>query len=155
MIQRIQSVYLFITALLSALLLSGTILSFGDDANNIYSIRLAALQKIGPAGGIEVIGSLLTPALVVCLIIIASVVTIFLFRNRKIQMKFAAALICLSVLLIIVIIWYMYEISAEFNARITFGINLILPLLILISSVLAYMGIRKDEKLVRSYERLR
>jgi len=71
------------------------------------------------------------------------------------QMKFAAALICLSVLLILVIIWYMYEISTEFNAALNFRLNLILPLLMLISSVLAFSGIRKDEKLVRSYERLR
>jgi glucan phosphoethanolaminetransferase (alkaline phosphatase superfamily) len=155
MVQRIQSVYLFITALLSALLLSGTILSFEDPANNSYAIRVAALQKIGPAGGIEVIGSILAPAIILCLIIIASVVTIFMFRNRKLQMKSSLALISLSVLLIIVIIWYMYDISTKFNAKINFRINLILPLLILISSVLAFMGIRKDEKLVRSYERLR
>lgn len=155
MIQRIQSVYLLITALLSVLFLNGPILSFSDDANTTYSVRLAALQKVGPAGGSEIIASLITPVIVILLIIITSLVGIFLFRNRKLQMKFAAALICLSVLLILVIIWYMYEISTEFNAALNFRLNLILPLLMLISSVLAFIGIRKDEKLVRSYERLR
>ena len=57
MIQRVQSIYLFIIVLLSTLFLSSPLLSFEDAANNIYSIRFAALQKIGPEGGVEFIDS--------------------------------------------------------------------------------------------------
>lgn len=155
MIQRVQSIYLFIIVLLSTLFLSSPLLSFEDAANNIYSIRFAALQKIGPEGGVEFIDNLPLPAIVVCLIIIISIGTIFLFRNRKWQMKFAAAIISLSAVLILVTSWYIYDISSEFNVVLHFRINLILPMLILICSVLAYIGIRNDEKLIRSYERLR
>jgi hypothetical protein len=155
MIQRIQSVYLLISALLSAVLLSGTILSFNDSSDTIYSIRLTDLQKIDSSGTLENAGTIFAPAVILVMIFIVSVITIFLFRNRKIQLKFAAGLICITILLILALVWYAYYVSSEYNAGINYRITLILPLLMLIFSYLAYRGIRKDEKLVRSYERLR
>ncbi len=155
MIQRIQSVYLFITALLSAIFLSGTLLSFTDGSDNVYSIRIGDLQKTGSTGAIENVGIIFAPAVIIVMILVVSVITIFLFRNRKIQLKLAAGLLCISALLILVLIWYAYSVSSEFNAELMYSVNLLLPLLMLISSYLAYRSIRKDDKLIRSYERLR
>lgn len=155
MIQRIQSVYLLITALLSTIYFSGKLMSFTDGSNNIYSIRIGILQKTGSAGAIENVGTIFAPAVILVMILIVSVITIFLFRNRKIQLKLAAGLVCITALLILVLIWYAYTVSSEFNAGLMYRVNLILPLLILIFSFLAYRNIRKDEKLVRSYDRLR
>ena len=89
------------------------------------------------------------------MIFIVSVITIFLFRNRKIQLKLTAGLICISALLILSLIWYAYSVSSEFNAVLMHRVNLLLPFLMLIFSCLAYRNIRKDDKLIRSYERLR
>ena len=93
MIQRIQSVYLFITALLSAIFLSGTLLSFTDGSDNVYSIRIGDLQKTGSTGAIENVGIIFAPVVIIVMILVVSVITIFLFRNRKIQLKLAAGLL--------------------------------------------------------------
>jgi hypothetical protein len=155
MIQRIQSVYLFITALLSVIFFSGTLLSFSDSSNNVYSLKIGVLQKTGSTGVIENVGIIFIPAVILVMIFVVSVITIFLFRNRKIQLKLAACLICISALLILSLIWYAYSVSSEFNAELMYRVNLLLPFLMLIFSCFAYRGIRKDDKLIRSYERLR
>ena len=68
MIQRIQSVYLFITALLSAIFLSGTLLSFTDGSDNVYSIRIGDLQKTGSTAAIENVGIIIAPAVIIVMI---------------------------------------------------------------------------------------
>jgi len=82
-------------------------------------------------------------------------IAIFIFKNRKIQMKVVLILIILSIVLIIALIHVSFRIISKFDATIIPGIKMILPILILVFSILAYMGIRKDDRLVKSYDRLR
>ena len=92
---------------------------------------------------------------VVLLIIILSVVAIFLYKNRKIQIKFALAAVVLSVALTALTAWFAYSAGEKYQAVLNPGIRTFLPLIILLFSILAFLGIRKDENLVRSYDRLR
>ena len=89
------------------------------------------------------------------LIIILSIVTIFLYKNRKIQIKFAIATAFLSAALIALTAWFAYSAGEKYQAVLSPGIRTFLPLIILLFSILAFLGIRKDENLVRSYDRLR
>lgn len=155
MIQRIQTIYLSLTTLFSVLFLSGKILRFTDESNNLLYIGAAGLKKISEAGGAEQLGMILPLEVLLILVPVLSIITVFLFRNRKIQKKFAAGLIMISVLLIIVLAFYAFSVSRKYHAEIQPGINLILPVLMLLCSFLAYRGIRKDENLVKSYDRLR
>lgn len=93
--------------------------------------------------------------IVVILIIILSVVTVFLYKNRKIQIKFALAAIALSAALTALTAWFAYSAGEKYQAVLNPGVRTFLPLIILLFSILAFMGIRKDENLVRSYDRLR
>ena len=91
--------------------------------------------------------------------IIASFLTIWLFKNRKLQKN----LVILSILLIIAcnVAGYFYFFPSGQPATTTVqaglkpGIGALFPLLGLILLVLAYRFIDKDEKIVKSMDRLR
>lgn len=93
--------------------------------------------------------------IVVLLIIILSVVAIFLYKNRKLQIKFALATAVLSAVLTALVAWFAYSAGEKYQAVLSPGIRTFLPLVILLLSIMACLGIRKDENLVRSYDRLR
>jgi len=89
------------------------------------------------------------------LIPLVSFITIFIFKNRKLQMKITEGLIGLIIIMIIVLAVCSFYMIRNYNAVFSPGIDLILPVLMLICAFLAYRGIRKDEELVRSFDRLR
>jgi hypothetical protein len=57
--------------------------------------------------------------------------------------------------LILVSFYYSYSVMSKYDATLVPGIKMSLPFLQLILSVLAFKGIKKDDKLVKSYDRLR
>jgi len=108
-----------------------------------------------PGGALQIRESQLIIPVVVLLIIILSVVAIFLYKNRKIQIKIALATVFLSAALTALTAWFAYSAGEKYQAVLNPGIRTFLPLIILLFSILAFLGIRKDENLVRSYDRLR
>lgn len=155
MIQRIQSVYLFLIALLSSLLFSGSIVNFINGSGSVFKITFASIIKSAESNGLEVIEKLIPLSVLIILIPIISLVTIFVFKNRKIQMRLAMFLMILCTLMVFALIHGSIIIISKFGATITPGFKMILPLVMLILSVLAYLGIKKDDHLVKSYDRLR
>jgi len=155
MIQRIQSVYLFLITVLSSLFLSGSIINFINGSGSVFKITFASIIKSAEGNGLEVIDKLLPLSVLIILIPIISLVTIFVFKNRKIQMRLAIFLMILCTLLVIALIHGSIIIISKFGANITPGYKMLLPLVVLILSVLAYLGIKKDDRLVKSYDRLR
>ncbi len=109
----------------------------------------------GQGGAPQNLESQIIIPVVVLLITILSVIAIFLYKNRKIQIRFALSTVFLSTALIALTAWYAYSAGEKYQADLSPGIRTFLPLIILLFSILAYLGIRKDENLVRSYDRLR
>lgn len=89
--------------------------------------------------------------------ILLAIGTIFLFRNRKLQLKFGYILITLSVLLLVLAILLMFLEGSEMGAQneISEGPGILLPIVNIILIWLANRFIKKDESLVKSMERLR
>lgn len=79
-----------------------------------------------------------------------SAVTIFLFKDRKLQMK-----LCLLGLLIAVITMVLYILNAKKLATVTPALWAVLPLAVIAGYYMAWRNIRKDERLVKSLEKLR
>jgi phosphoglycerol transferase MdoB-like AlkP superfamily enzyme len=138
MIQRFQTIYLLLTTLFSILFLSGKMLVLKNET-----------------GVVELHGIILPLVVLLILIAAISLLTIFLFKNRKFQLKLSIALIVLSIILILALAYYAFTLSGKYNAPIQFSINLIFPVMVLVFSILAYRGIKKDDELVKSYDRLR
>jgi hypothetical protein len=92
---------------------------------------------------------------IIFLIPLLSLVTIFFFKNRAVQIWFSKLLVGLISALILGSVFYSYLIITKYNVQLIPGIKMVLPLFQLILSILTLRGIRKDDQLVKSYDRLR
>ncbi len=77
-------------------------------------------------------------------------VTIFLFKDRKLQIK-----LCLLGLLVSIGILILYVLGMNKLLSSTPALWAILPVVVIISYFMAFRNIRKDEKLVKSLDKLR
>jgi hypothetical protein len=155
MIQRIQSLYLLLTSLLSILFLNGSFLKFFNNSGSEIFMNIRGIWQLGGEGAVSQIGNQIPLLVIIILIAGISFATIFFYRKRKLQLKMAIAIIFLAVVLISLIVFYVFLITSKHNAILVPGTKIFLPLAILAFGILAYRGIRKDENLVKSYDRLR
>lgn len=82
--------------------------------------------------------------------IVLSGVTIFLFKDRKLQMRLCLLGVLISLLIIARYIMLMNKLSNT-----TLALYAVLPFVFLTSYFLAFRDIRKDEKLVKNLDKLR
>jgi len=134
MIQRIQSLYLLLTALVAALFFNGEYFTFLSSSNTVMKWTISVLAVIIP---------------------ILSMILIFLFSKRKTQLTLTKTLIVLIVIFIGATCYYSFCLISKYN--VSFGLwgKTVIPLVQLLLAILAYLGIKRDEDLVKSYDRLR
>ncbi|MEI6185206.1 MAG: DUF4293 domain-containing protein [Bacteroidota bacterium] len=77
---------------------------------------------------------------------------IFLFKNRKLQIKVVSTALVLS---LITLFLYYWQSKAFIVAESNYTLTAILPISIPVWLILAIRGITKDEKLIKSLDRLR
>lgn len=151
MIQRIQSVYLLLVALLMAATVFCPLLELagGDKFIYIYS-SLGIGQLFGvqyPTWGVVFFAGLSA---------LFALVNIFLYKKRTLQMR-VGTLTSLSILFFYVTFYvYFNTYTAEYEltfSSLQFGLTL--PIIALIFNVLAILRIKKDENLVKSLDRIR
>jgi phosphoglycerol transferase MdoB-like AlkP superfamily enzyme len=121
----------------------------------VIKITFKGIIKVTGDQGFELIGKSLPFSVIIIVIPVLSLITILLYKNRKIQSWFAFTAIIMAVLLIIISIYYSYFEWSSIELSLLVGLKMIIPVLILICSILAYLGIRKDERIIKSYDRLR
>jgi len=136
MIQRIQSIWLLLAGIL------GFVSFFSG-----HRINDATKTMVFVNGSYNLL-------LTVATTIAASValIAIFLYKNRKLQLQLTIASILLSILTIILYLWQKQSfITEESGYSLTSLISIFIPIV----SLLAARGIWKDERLVKSADRLR
>ena len=136
MIQRIQTIYLLVSAVVSA----GLIFVFHLWITNDNVIVFA---KDEPLYLIFFIGSALL-----------SLITIFKYKNRKSQFILGRLNIILNFILLGFFVYQSLSISGE-TAVSEKGIGMFLPIVSIVLLALANKAIKKDEELVKSVDRLR
>ena len=131
MIQRIQSIYLLIAAI------SMTLISFKVP---IYYLNetLFMAQDDTKIFVLTIVGALF------------SLLGLFMFKNRKFQMK----LIRLTVLIQMIIGIRMFMLFIKFEVVLNNSF-LFIMVFTLITLIMAYRGVKKDDDLVRSIDRIR
>jgi len=96
------------------------------------------------------------PLLILSLLIpLGAIITIFLYKRRKIQIMIVIILISIDLLLIFTGAVYVFNFMKQNNVSVIPSVRFFIPLVNLLMMMLAYRGIKKDEDLVRSYDRLR
>jgi hypothetical protein len=83
--------------------------------------------------------------------IILSVITVFMFKDRKIQFRLALGGVFLSILILVI---YFIEIRKFINPS-SLSLSCLLVFAMLAGYIMAARGIRRDEKLVKSLDKLR
>jgi hypothetical protein len=118
-------------------------------------MNFMGIWESSTGGSPQIIKSLIPISVIVLLICILSFSAIFLYKKRKLQLKLVVAVIFLTIVFIGLTLYYLLWVIGKFQAEPVPGFKMLIPLLILISGIMAYRGIKRDENLVRSYERLR
>lgn len=136
MIQRIQTVYLLLTAVLS-----GVVSMFLPYGMNSEGSAMHAYQDPFVLGGFIVSA-------------ILALITIFLFKNRKLQFVLGRINILLNFILLGVFVYWSLTVSGETVVS-EKGIGMSIPIISIVLLVMANKAIKKDENLVKSVDRLR
>jgi hypothetical protein len=150
MIQRIQSLYLLLTTLISLLFLKGGILNFSDSSSSGFQLKFNGIYN--SSGLIE--KNWIITILAVIISLLAAII-IALFKKRELQLMLSRLLIFLILGFIFVLVYFSYSIATKYSVQVLPGFKMAVPVLQLIFSFLAYRGIKKDDDLVKSYDRLR
>jgi len=144
-----------VIALISLLLLKGNLIIFSDKTGQSIKVAFNGVFSNNAGQGVVLIEKLIPLSGLIILIPIISVATLLIFKYRKIQLRLSLFLIVLSTFLLIAFLHISLRLISKFDASIVPGFKMILPLIILILSILTYRGIKKDDNLVKSYDRLR
>ncbi len=155
MLQRIQSVYLFLVLVFTLLFLFFPLgsLEIGSDT---YIIKTWGLSP-DPE---QVMGSYnhflgLISLVLAFIVLILTVYTTYQFKNRLLQIKLGKINILLHMLMVVSAFFFVDSIKKGLEVFFSYGIAIIFPLLSMILILMANRAIRKDEELVRSADRLR
>jgi len=163
MLQRIQSLYLFIAALCGAALFLSAFNTFNFQQIE-FNFSLFGLHQINGEPNLNYTASAFTLMLICCVFLLVNSYTIFLFKNRKKQIKFAGLGILIiagfSVAEFFFANHHQSKIAEILNVEISkieinYGIGTLMPILALVMNILAIRAIKKDEELVRSADRIR
>lgn len=153
MIQRIQSLYLLIVVVLTGILFATPVLEFSVSGEPFfYDLNLWGLNARG-AGDIVMSSSPL--AMLIGLTGVVALVTIFLFKNRMLQVRLSIFnIICL--IGYVPLLWYfVHRVQTGYQAEVIFNIVAAIPLINAVLSYMALKAIGKDEALIRSVDRIR
>jgi hypothetical protein len=156
MIQRKQSVFLLLAAIVLGLLYYFPLASFiGDKDSLVFYVYLVTSKVPDHVPDLPVYFVL--PVLTLnTLIMLLTIVSIFLFRKRMLQLNLVR--INLILLLVMIAGFFFYYVPALEDLSggiVEYEMGAYFPLVAFIFYIMAYRGILFDEKLVRSADRLR
>ncbi|MGB0981189.1 MAG: DUF4293 domain-containing protein [Winogradskyella sp.] len=136
MIQRIQSLYLLLAAVISVGLIF--VFHLWSTAEGVKTFAIDNYTYFGLFLGSGLL----------------SLISIFRFKNRKSQFVLGRLNILLNFILLGIFVYQSLNLSGETNVS-EKGIGLLLPIFSIVCLVLANKAIKKDEDLVKSVDRLR
>lgn len=151
MIQRIQTVYLLLVviALIITLCMPTGYFVGGSEAE-VYPFKPLGIQLAD--GSVQSTWGLFG---ILLLGVIVAGCTIFLFRNRKLQMRTTVFNSLLLIGYYVALAAFVYAVKGESTFTFQIGWASCLPLVSVILNYLAFRAIRKDDRMVRDAYRLR
>jgi len=155
MIQRIQSLFLMLAALAAGIMFVFPLASFYGDSN--FTLYVYQLVFHDPEPSLHLSAYFLLPLLgVIVLIILLSVLAIFSFKNRKRQINLTKIAMALTLILLAgYFLGYIGILERAVGNVPEYKFASFMPILVFVFLFLANRGIQKDEKLIKSMDRLR
>jgi len=154
MIQRVQTLYLVLAIIALTLLFFFPLAELGINSDNFYTFRFNGLFEQTAKGEIMTIS---TSALVIIIVIniLISILAIFAFKNRQLQIRMCVFNIVFLLCSMGIIYFYIAFPFAKFKTILDFKVFALMPLVAAILSFMAIRAIQKDEDLIKSIERIR
>lgn len=157
MLQRIQTVFLFLVAVLMGLYFMfpvwvGTSTTTGT-SHQIFSLFYYQLD--GEQEMVQYMPHAVS-GILAGLAIMVSLIEIFAYKNRLTQIKLGALNALVLAASLVAALWFANQQIAQWtDVRGQYGIGVFFPVVALVCNMLANRFIRKDEKLVKSMDRIR
>lgn len=145
MIQRIQSIFLLLASITFFLQFVFNFATSSESTQGVFSDKIYNISDNPILLGLAILGGAI------------ALLAIFLFRNRPLQLRLSYLVIVLCILLpVLAFVLVLTEGKAlPTGVEINEGIAIFLPIPGLITTFLATKYINKDNKLVKSMDRLR
>jgi len=160
MIQRIQTIYLLFASALTGLTAYFDLAVYYSGDQEIYKYKLLGMEAAAE-GESFVPGNWIVQVVLVAASALLALFILFKFKNRKLQLKLGQlnylllAAIVLSVYFSVKNLEHLDPLAEIENLKAVYWIGFYLPVAAIAFQFLAIRGIKRDEALVKSVERLR
>lgn len=161
MIQRRQTIFMLLTAIIGALLFFTPLVSFDAESN----MRFAVLGMQNPIDALTLSKSYTWPLIALTVLMtVLPIYTILIYKKRKLQVKLCHLNMLLNIAFICMIfLYYTNDIQKVIvsvdgcfgQLDVAYLYGMLLPLVNLVLEILAVRGIKKDIELLKSVDRLR
>ncbi len=152
MIQRIQSVYLLVAAVFTAIF---TFTHLVEIKSGEYLYYITAFGVFDTNSTAEAIFSTTFFGLFALALVLLKIIIIFLYKNRAVQIRLSIISIVANLGLIGLIYYLSLNATSQLESVTSYKIPVIFPLVSVVLLILAILSIRKDDNLVKSLNRIR
>ena len=150
MIQRIQSLYLFLSGILMLITLFFPLFTFQAEGvvyeMDAFRITAPVGAETSSTGGLFVVG---------IVSVLITLLTIFFYKKRGLQIKLTIFNTVLMLGFIAYAVFLAFDFDAQLNAQWRPGFVMAFPVISVILNWLAIKRIKADEALVKSLDRIR
>ncbi len=155
MIQRIQSILLFIAFIAGVLTFLFPLAQIQGELN-LLEIFIYGIVDLTKMGGIEVNSGIIAGLVAIGGIIpLISLIAIFLYKNRLRQANLARIGFFINIVLIIFLFLFIDFIKKQTGSNVSYQLGIGFPLISVIMLLISRRAIMNDERKVRAADRLR
>jgi hypothetical protein len=151
MIQRIQTLYYLIANFLVILLFFVPFAEMADSNGIVYQVGVTGVLK--NEAKMSILETSWMILLTTCVIMIFQSLVIFLYKNRLRQIRLSYVIITLLIILTFLFkFWQGFDTVKSISS---WKIYAVFPAIAMVLNLLAINGIKKDENLIKSIDRIR
>ena len=162
MIQRRQTIFMLLSALISALLFFTPLVSF-NDGTSVMKFTIFGIEN--PVETLTLSTSYTWPLIALTVLMtLLPIYTLLRYKKRQHQVKMCQLDMLLNIIFIgLVFLYYEADIQKviaavegdTYQLEVAYFIGMVIPLVNLVLQILAIRGIKKDIELLKSVDRLR
>lgn len=154
MFQRIQTLYFFAALGLTILMLVVPFVRFIDSEGQVFLLQARGIVTTETEPYTVMLNAI--PLLIILMVIPLLILTgIFSYKKRMLQIRLSVFSILLLLGSIGLVFFYKGYGATHLSSESYLSLPVVLPLITAILVYLGFRGVRKDEELVRSYDRIR
>ena len=152
MIQRVQSIFLFLAFISTALVFIFPVLTLVSETGEEWTLSATGVTR--SADGV-LLFRVIPMTIHLALITLVPFVAIFLYKRRGLQMRLTMINMMVTLGLLLQMVLYGLKGSLQLEASLTPGFITIMPVVSFILQLMAFRAIRRDDLLIKGLDRIR